>query len=769
MYDTTDRTSTIRPYVTLTMLRRLLAAVMLTTAALIALLALSGVAPPAAPERTHHAALIWKPLVLLGLTLLLLPRRWLPPWQNGASNRQDIGTHPWIASVLLGAMVAVIGLVPIGVLALVPPSVEKSAYKAWDYLDKRWIAALYLLAVGAAYAPGIMRRLLEIKSMTGHAGRMAGDERPLDSSQVREGSNTIGRLAAAICVGSILAVLYVMPLVRPALERPLDSHELVHLAGYQAMNQGATPFLEARTQYGPGQQIALYSIGHHLEFSVRGFRAAHLLVNLATIAVIFSVVLMAYGWRVGSVAIGVMLFISPLQATTFVGWGLLERWVGPFLVGALVPLVLWSARSQAAKTVHVALVGIACGALGWMSQENVSTSVLALLFTLSAAVICGRIAIGAAMLMAASFVGAAFGTMISLLAATVGTAHLGQGLALFRSGSGLVFSGITNTIWTEANTFWSIPREGRGPAYQLFGWRLSNFFSGWQAAYFLTPIALVGLTAAALYPWRRRRAHADDRGIGQLLGMLAAASSLQLLTVFRADPPHVIGTSMAVGAMITLSVVYLPRHLFERIRHRRLVAISLALGAFLIYPFASANTEFRFRDALLVQNTVDGVMAIRALGKDSAPSDSADVAIRRLGYRPDPSARCCRYNKLSYTELSQVMRDVHVAAAGRTVFVDSKRNYSAIGPVTSAVYFLADLRPGTSYLEPMMSIWTDADIDAVKRELLTRPPDCVLTGGSDFMFADFARASLGAYSTQRIPGSTGAMLYCRAATGAPAA
>ena len=429
MYDTTDRTSMFRPYVTLTMLRRLLATVMLTAAALIAFLALSGVAPPAAPERTHHAALIWKPLVLLGLTLLLLPRRWLPPWQNEASNRQDIGTHPWIASLLLGAMVVVIGLVPIGELALVPPGVEKSAYKAWDYLDKRWIAALYLLAVGAAYAPGIMRRLLEMKSTIGHAGRMAGDERPLGSSQVRERSNTIGRLAAAICVGSILAVLYLMPLARPALERPLDSHELVHLAGYQAMNQGATPFLEARTQYGPGQQLVLYSIGRHLEFSVRGFRAAHLLVNLATIAVIFSVVLMAYGWRVGSVAIGVMLFISPLQATTFVGWGLLERWVGPFLVGALVPLVLWSARSQAAKTVNVALVGIACGALGWMSQENLSISVLALLFTLSAAVICGRIAIGAAMLMAASFVGAAFGTMISLLAATVGTAHLGQGLA----------------------------------------------------------------------------------------------------------------------------------------------------------------------------------------------------------------------------------------------------------------------------------------------------------------------------------------------------
>src|SRR5207247_7413270 len=127
--------------------------------------------------------------------------------------------------------------------------------------------------------------------------------------------------------------------VPATLEAPPDSHETAHLGGIQRIAQGGRPYFDALTQYGPGHQTVSYAMMHSTEFSVRGFRAAHFALNLVTIAAYFSIALIAFGWRLGACAILVALFISPLQVTSFVGWGVLSRWFAPFLVGALAPLV----------------------------------------------------------------------------------------------------------------------------------------------------------------------------------------------------------------------------------------------------------------------------------------------------------------------------------------------------------------------------------------------------------------------------------------------
>src|SRR5262249_42378619 len=149
---------------------------------------------------------------------------------------------------------------------------------------KRWIVALYLLGVGSVYLPGIFKRLLDVLSPPAAAApspafRSDSAEKP---SPIRgRRGRLLRRALVAAGVGCVLAVLYVAPLVPNTIERDvLDTHELVHLGGMQRIAQGATPYIEARTQYGPGLQFVAYKLMQSTEFTLRGFRLAHMIMNL---------------------------------------------------------------------------------------------------------------------------------------------------------------------------------------------------------------------------------------------------------------------------------------------------------------------------------------------------------------------------------------------------------------------------------------------------------------------------------------------------------
>ncbi|MDQ2666802.1 MAG: hypothetical protein M3Z05_12415 [Gemmatimonadota bacterium] len=265
------------------------------------------------------------------------------------------------------------------------------------------------------------------------------------------------------------------------------------------------------------------------------------------------------------------------------------------------------------------------------------------------------------------------------------------------------------------------------------------------------------MTALALYPPHKDATTAGDRNVLALVGMLATAAALDLLTFFRADATHFVGMSLALAPMMVLGIVYLPSRVFAT-RRRQVRSRVLLIAVFLIvYPFLSANTEFRFAN---VGRAVEGVRIARALWH-GAPTNASATLLPRLGYQPAPDEGCCRANKLTYADLALVMKDVHAAAAGRTVLVDTRDKYSALGPVASAVYFLGDLRVGTTFIEPMMSIWTDADVAAAEREADRIKPECLLTGGEDFLLTEHVLRSFGAYATHKVSGPVVAVLHCR--------
>ncbi|MDQ2665181.1 MAG: hypothetical protein M3Z05_04150, partial [Gemmatimonadota bacterium] len=347
-----------------------------------------------------------------------------------------------------------------GYVALVPPAIASSHYKAWDFVDKRWVAAAYLSSVGLVYLPGLLKRLWEdVHGATDAIDDSWSGAASAPSPTMRAHAT---RAFLALAAGSVLSLVYVASIAPPALTRPLDSHELVQLGGLQAIATGAVPFLEARTQYGPGQQLLIDDLVRNTEMSVRGARLAHLMLNGAAIAVVFSTMFFAYGWAIGAGIIFLALFISPLQVTTFVGWGLIVRWLGPFLVGALVPPALGSTLSPRARSAVFLVLGAGCGVLAWISQENGSTSVMTVLLVLSAAFITRRLSPGYAVSHAVAFVAGLAAALFGLLLVQFGPSHLRETLTLYQSGSGLVFAGFTNTAWTDANTHWTEPLSGRG-------------------------------------------------------------------------------------------------------------------------------------------------------------------------------------------------------------------------------------------------------------------------------------------------------------------
>jgi hypothetical protein len=68
------------------------------------------------------------------------------------------------------------------------------------------------------------------------------------------------------------------------------------------------------------------------------------------------------------------------------------------------------------------------------------------------------------------------------------------------------------------------------------------------------------------------------------------------------------------------------------------------------------------------------------------------------------------------------VEEIHRAVDGRTVLVDD-----IPGTYTSFLYFFADLRVGTSFTEPYLSLWVDQDMEELRAELSAHQ-GCVPTG-----------------------------------------
>jgi hypothetical protein len=651
----------------------------------------------------------------------LLLARWRP-----APVAKLMGEPVWSASLALTAMVGAAGLGAVGLLLLYPSQVGTSKFLGWDFLDKRWLVALYLLACCIVYLPGIFRRLLAD---------------PVEAAAVGVAS-PLGRLwlrgLAAVVAGSVIATLYVAPMLPGSLERFVDAHEQVHMGSFQGMAQGGKPYIDVRTQYGPGHQIVSYEMMRSSEFTLRGFRLSQAWMNIAAAAVLLSLWFFAFGWRAGAAVVAAALAFSPLLIVTFWGWGLVLRWVGPVLIGAILPLVLWGDVRKSTRLIVLVILALACGALAWMAQENLTGPIEALGLVLGAAVVRGAITVRAAIGLFVLFIAVQVAALLSLMTASFGLGHLSEAMKLYFLSTGLVFQGITNTPWSEPSSIWK-----------------------W--AYRATPMVIVVVSTAALYLRRPVKDAADELRIGQVLGMAAAAVPLTMLSLFRADSPHFIATSTAMAPLVVLAVAYLPGRFEWRLDRRNVMRLLLAVVFLAIYlPNPVANLHARtgnyrtFGDPRVVGHRGPTLAGLKILLKGPTPvAASADFMTRRLGFSMPADQRCCFNTQWSFAEWSDAIRQIHTAAGGRSVYVD------VVLPLeSSGLYFFSDLKVGSPYVSRIMSIWTDGDIRTVEASLLQNRPQCVVSDRPASVFTQTLLKSYGAYTTERLSGPTGITVYC---------
>ena len=333
----------------------------------------------------------------------------------------------------------------------------------WGVFDKRWIVALFLSALVVVFLPGIFRRLTLMTLV--EASKLAASATAIERQVFVRSRWWKVWLNGVACLlaGMLLSLIYVGAQFTPAPHANLvraqraDLHEGVHLGPLQRIWLGATPYIGAKTQYGPGHQLLSYAVMRQAGFTLVGFRLGQVLFSVIGFGLIFTSFLFAYGWGLGALSILCALFVSPLLLANFFGWGIVLRWMGPMLVGALLPTVCNDEDRPSKRFAGALCLGAGCGFLAWFSQENLFSSALAAALICGGAFSLGRLSLNRAVTTIAAFIATELTIFIWLMAATVGIPNLGPALALYFRGVTMVANGLSNTPWSEAIFPWGLP------------------------------------------------------------------------------------------------------------------------------------------------------------------------------------------------------------------------------------------------------------------------------------------------------------------------
>ena len=633
--------------------------------------------------------------------------------------------------------VALAGLAWIVSLLLVPSSIQGQSL-VWPVVDKRWMLASYGLAVALVFAPSAFHRLFADGLRT---------PRSLVGATVASGAAASRRqLPIALLIGLVCATAQGGTIVPGLMERPIEPHEEVHLGPLAAIDQGRTPYSQARTQYGPGHQIATYGLMRIGDFSIGGFRAAFAVMNMAAHWAIFSLLVFTLGTWIGAAAILAYLYVTPSYMLMFSGWFIVARWVDPIVVGALLPWILWTgSNTRRRMSVSTAVLGVVSGALAWMSQENFSTGLITAALVLASTFALRRVSLLEGTVLLAAFAAAHVGSFVILLAALVGIDDLRTALSYAFELGGLWARGLANTPWTSE--------------YRLANTPWTSDYSTWTVAFYATPVVVPALAWLALHvdveadtAERRRR-----RGI--FLGYAAAAASLVPITLLRSDEPHFVGPARALPALLVLAIVMLPGLLCRRPARREVVRLALLAIVLAIYVVPHGRPALAIPLRAQLAFLPHG---LKELGDVFLTHDgSADRSLfdRRLGLDVDDDAVCCNAWPEPYASLRDRIERIRAFVGDRPTF------FLPDVPKVSSAYFLGNIQVSNSEPETGMTQWLVSDIATLREELVANPPGCVVardeTFGTPAFEGSLARYGIDATAYPAVDRIAGLVAVCK--------
>ena len=523
-----------------------------------------------------------------------------------------------------------------------------------------------------------------------------------------------GRLLGALGIAMLAYCWLGLPALRgvgivseDGLAKFYDIHSHVHLSALQQIRLGAIPYLEAQTQYGPGNQLLMGALTDFVHFSNHGFFAANLLLNVVCVIVFFVVLqqFLGFGWALAGLA-GWVLWPSPAERIDLAGWAVFTRWiVVPILALWLAWLLLGAGAARRGWPAAV-LVGMLWGAGGFLSQENLSGGFLVFVFSLA---LFGP-ASGMTAKRLAAFVGlfvlAGGVTFVALVSAFVGPSHLFEVVALANAKSSLVMAGVSNSIWSDnlGLQFTGNIVDGRLETQLL----ASGEFRDLILTYVLVVPLLLAIGLLAAFLGRRWRTADEPTRVvcRKFAGVAVGAFALHLFSLMRSDTSHLAGPSFLLASFLLMLPVFFWRCVAPGKARTALMVVSVVVIAEAV---VSGRTGVERRVAGLGGIWPDTVAALdlyRELRRHR--DETADLASL---YSPLPRFQSAFRDHPDFAEADEFFRLLRNRLEGRRVELGSYKFDDLVAQPDTA-YFLGGLRSLSGITSPKNSLWLRSEQEA---------------------------------------------------------
>lgn len=616
----------------------------------------------------------------------------------------------WRLAYPAGLLAIVAGF---GYLALVRTTLSDAEVVQWGWLDKRPWVVLYLAAPALVCFHCFMVRV----GAAGAPTRAAPGARAWP-----------WRLAGALAIGLLAYGLVGLPALAKlgpadphALARFFDVHSHVHLSAFEQIRLGALPYVEAQTQYGLGNQLLLYRLTGWVDYSNHGFLAANILLNVASVVLLFVVLQQAlgFGWALAGL-LGWIVLPSPDGMLDFAGWLILTRWLAvPMLALLLARLLLFADLSPRWRWMGPLLAGALWGVGGIVSQENLSGGLLVLLFALAAFGAAAGRSPAALARFAATFLAAGAATFALLVGWAIGFSYIPEVLALAGAKSGLVLAGISNSVWSDD--------LGLALGFKVVNGLLYLDGRAWGPLHLMLDTygfaVLLALAVALLATWVARRwpdASAEDKRFAWKFGGVAvAAFVLHLFTLMRCDETHLRGPSLVLPLFLLALPVFAWRCLAPGRGRTVLLAVAglVALDAALEGAGLVAG-----RVAGLAGIGRESATALARLGEIAGGDGGEDPARR---YSPLPTLQATFRGQAEYEDMAELFALLHRRLGDRPVELGFYK-LGTLVPSPELFYFLGRFRSVSGITSPMNSIWLRSEQRAWIDQLVTAPHACIL-------------------------------------------
>jgi hypothetical protein len=615
------------------------------------------------------------------------------------SSESDQGV---VTMLLSAAVLALLLLIPVYLLAArTHPPTER--WIGYGFFDKRWLVATFLLGtIGALIVITAVSRVVAAaaknpatwRSWVGASCASVATPAP----GVSISSISLRRALLLTGAGVGLAAYFFAPPWHPSLTA-VNIHEMPMMAGVQGIANGATPYIDsAAFQYGPGAELIHYLYANAFGFNIENLRESTVVLFWLAATIFFVVVLIRIPPKLAVITCLVAILVFPtLQMVSFQpngavdatidrledsspgvwGWPNGLRYIGVLAAAMLFPAVATMMNRRLARLAGIAL-GLLFGLCCLASQENLiggllAIGVLSLLLILSQTVPARMI--GRALLAT----GIGFGVIVvAVFGYYAFNGHLGRFLDLYYLIPSAVAAGYSDTVY-----------------YGGFG-------GHWGHLYYLLPFflgLLCVLSLVRLHPFRIAREWSRERVL--LVSALVAACISFTGAFLRSDSSHLVNTMLALPVALVLAVAYLPRLLGISGRRRRLlIGLALAAVPLALLPFTQIRNVGN-RIAWPIER-----FDYRSPAIDWQRANPDSVAAARLGdVLHTPQQWCCtrfRY-PVSMREFAGMLNSIHAAVGDRRVYVANFID----GMQPGAAYFLSDLKPAPTNLEPFTMVMNE--------------------------------------------------------------